>query len=501
LVEVRGASVVEHRAATEATAAEALASVLGRTGGRFADGEVTVTWTVGVEVRRLPLRQVPVAAWRAAMLEAAETELFVPDDDMAVAGQVMELANGTLEAVVAVTGASSIGATWAVAQSRNLSLTVPALCLTADGTYLSLRDASAELTVVSDGRAVASRSIPGGDLDTLLSGLHLDRAAAQARFARVATGTSHTDPEAIALVDAHVDRISREVGEQVRAWRQQSIRTGRVAYVMGAGATIPSLPSRLQSAGLGAAAAPPPNGIDVTSIPEWDRFAYFGAVAAAASVHPSGATTVLASRTVEAGRLRAAEAATTGRRRLTAVTLAASAAAALFLPLGVAGGRQSVARQQQDRALNRFSRIQDVDAALTHAEAGRTAYGRLASADIRWADLQRQVTAALPVGAAVEALRLNRVGPSLNIEVAAGFPGEPFQSVAAWAERMRRLNEPPAAPGAAPAAGNEVTVRSFAYDPDARVVHASLAVAVPVRPPFVEPRELPPPPAEPEGRA
>jgi hypothetical protein len=495
LVEVDGDRVLTHRSERGPDAAAAVRALLPRS-RRFADGEVVLVWTQGLDVRRLSLRPAPAAAWRAAMVEAAEDELFVADDDLALAGLVEETTNGTLEALVAATRASDLAALWDLASELNIAITVPPFCLTADGTYLAIRDASADITVVDGGRTVASRSLDLGALGVLLGALHLEPEAARGRLTRVVTGTAQIDPEAIAVVDAHVERLAGLVAEQVRAWRQQSVRTGGRAFVVGPGATIPSLPFRLENAGLSASSPPLPAGLDVSAIPEWDRFAYFGALLAATTPVASGSITTLANRQVDAARLRAADAAVRRRRWGVGAAVAAGAAAVLIVPLTFASLREAAAEHHQDAALERFSKVAETDAHVAHAAAGKAVYARHASADVRWAELHRQVTAALPGAASVEAVRFTRQGNVLSIDVSAAFPGDPYTAVSAWAERMRALNRPPEGGPA-----NAVTIRSFAYDRDARTVRASLLVLVPVRPPFVEPRALPGPAQPREGRS
>lgn len=183
---------------------------------------------------------------------------------------------GTVGAIVADEGAALAGPL----SRTGTACTVSPLTLTVDGMYLAIRSSCVELTLVRDGAAVASRQLRCGGLANGAADDPSVSAVGADVLYNVAYGTTN-EPGAAAVARRYVATIVREVHRTVENWKRSGEECPDSVWVFGPGATLPHLPSFLDSVGLTAVPAPVQADVDVSVLPVSERLSAFGALSAA----------------------------------------------------------------------------------------------------------------------------------------------------------------------------------------------------------------------------
>ena len=162
----------------------------------------------------------------------------------------------------------------------NCSLVLAPFTLEHDGLYLAIRNSGAELTLVTAGIAVASRHLRSGGLSTAL---HSDQAAEglEANALEIVASGSLDDADAVAAARRYVATLVREVRRTTEHWESTGEACPTTIWVYGPGATLPHLPSYMNSIGLSAQAPPVAHDLELSAIPNQHRLAAYGALSAA----------------------------------------------------------------------------------------------------------------------------------------------------------------------------------------------------------------------------
>lgn len=164
--------------------------------------------------------------------------------------------------------------------STKASLVVAPFTLEHDGLYLAIRSSGAELIIVTAGIAVASRHLRCGGLSTALHTDQLAEDLADNALEAVAAGDL-SDADAVAAARRYVATLVREVRRTTDHWESTGEACPATIWVYGPGATLPHLPSYMNSIGLNAQAPPVAQDLDLNSIPTPQRLAAYGALSAA----------------------------------------------------------------------------------------------------------------------------------------------------------------------------------------------------------------------------
>jgi len=149
------------------------------------------------------------------------------------------------------------------------SLMVAPFTLSHDGMYLAIRESCSELTLVRGGIPVTTRQLTGGGLS----------AWSEVEPMRLSQGSLSI--ENTAALRRYLASLSREVHRTIELWERNGDSCPRTAWAFGVGATLPHLPAFLKNVGVTVIPAPIGSNLDVGIIPQAERLAAFGALAAA----------------------------------------------------------------------------------------------------------------------------------------------------------------------------------------------------------------------------
>jgi hypothetical protein len=149
------------------------------------------------------------------------------------------------------------------------SLIVAPFTLSHDGTYLAIRESCAELTLVRGGIPVSTRQLTGGGL------------SAWSEIEPMLLSQGSLSVENTAALRRYLASLSREVYRTIELWERNGETCPRTAWAFGVGATLPHLPAFLKNVGVTLVPAPISSSLDVGIIPQAERLAAYGALAAA----------------------------------------------------------------------------------------------------------------------------------------------------------------------------------------------------------------------------
>ena len=153
--------------------------------------------------------------------------------------------------------------------NSNCGLVVAPFTLNHEGLYLAVRESCAEMTLVQGGIPVSSRQLNCGGASPWPQG---DTAAqSQSLFA----------PENVVALRRYLASLAREVHRTIELWERNGDTCPRSVWTFGTGATLPQLPAFLENVGVTILPAPVSSGLDISQIPEAERLAAYGALAAA----------------------------------------------------------------------------------------------------------------------------------------------------------------------------------------------------------------------------
>jgi hypothetical protein len=223
----------------------------------------------------LPRRQLPVAA-RELLNRQLPAGAQRPGAGMAISGLHSPTPSATVGAITAE------GATFLRSQlsTTRCSLVVAPFTLEHDGLYLAIRHSGAELMLITAGIAVASRQLRTGGLSAASDPDPMASDLAGNTLHHVAAGDL-SDPEAVATARRYVAALVREVRRTTEHWEAAGESCPPRIWIYGPGATLPHLPSFMQSIGLTAQAPPVSPELELGEIPTRHRLAAYGALSAA----------------------------------------------------------------------------------------------------------------------------------------------------------------------------------------------------------------------------
>jgi hypothetical protein len=240
-----------------------------------------VAWgSPGVTVRRsnvpgVSARQLPLAA-REMLNRHLPGGADRPGAGMVVSGVNTPTPSA---AVGAITADAAMDLRDALASTK-CSLVVAPFTLEHDGLYLAIRSSGAELMLVAAGIAVASRHLRCGGLSTALASDQLAEDLEDNALETVAAGDLG-NADAVAAARRYVATLVREVRRTTDHWESTGEACPTTIWVYGLGATLPHLPSYMNSIGLSAQAPPVVHDLELSAIPTPHRLAAYGALSAA----------------------------------------------------------------------------------------------------------------------------------------------------------------------------------------------------------------------------
>jgi hypothetical protein len=153
--------------------------------------------------------------------------------------------------------------------NSNCGLIVAPFTLNHEGLYLAVRESCAEMTLVRGGIPVSSRQLNCGGASPWPQGDNATQT--QSLFS----------PENVVALRRYLASLAREVHRTIELWERNGDTCPRDLWTFGSGATLPQLPAFLENVGVTVLPAPVSSSLDVSQIPEAERLAAYGSLAAA----------------------------------------------------------------------------------------------------------------------------------------------------------------------------------------------------------------------------
>lgn len=439
LVAVVDGAAVFAKAFTGATPGEALTAALA--GTKRNDHIRVALVTPGSRVRRLDVTGEMLAS-RAAFEDAVYTALPVPREGTTAAGLFFDpdaLVGATLGAGVgALAPADPVEAAYALLGNRKAEIVPPAFTLTGhDGLHLAVRGATADLTLVVDGRPVAHRQMRCGGLDDVAATLG-DGATdvGERRLAAALAGGGVPDPVAAAEVDQYLRKLAHEVRQTRDHWARSGEKAPAEVTVFGTGALATGLDEHLRDAGLTRTELPGLNRSLAVLAPQ-QRLAAAGAFLAAATAGDGLPAAAYPNPRALALAVAAARRSKT-RRQLVAV-LAVLLAAVLAAGVPILRGAIDLKSANAERAAaqTRLDARAAQDQELTTVTRLCGMYRSLTAHDPRWSQVLGIVyTSAAEHGAQVANLTATSDGTTISAAVTATYHGD-FTGATAWLSSLK----------------------------------------------------------------
>ncbi len=489
-VEASGNVRVEHFRDT--TPRRALAAALKSIPGR-AD-VVRVAFTGGRQyVRRVEVPKVPEPAMRAAMMAVAEENLPVVPGAAAVAGLIVGNPNETRDAndprgasneinmVIAAVESDDLDPVWRQLGGRRAPITSAAFLLPADGLYLRVARATSEMIILKGGVPLLARSLRVGGLDELERRIHEGE---QAGYSPNIDG-SNTNPDAgksaAEITDSYLDELVAEFRKTLVFWKREGTDIPSNIIILGAGATIPTLLTRVRDAGFNISPIPEPRGVHL-NMADHEKPVAFQALAAAYSDFSQQPYAILPNPVYEAQKALAKRKAKQRFVALVSLIALGAIVAAAALPWFWMKGREVWAEDQKRRAeadivefqalIDKNETLKRGEAAVKVIEEGIPAYTRIICS----------VKTSAPVingqPAKFRSLSISTVENGANVDTSVQVsdtePG--FQVFGDWQVRLERT-----------ISKKEIGVGSFRFNPDTQTKDASFRWTVPLLEAFLVP--------------
>lgn len=490
-VETNGTVRVEHfRGATPAKALDsALKSIPGRA------EIVRVAFTGGRQyVRRVEVPRVPERAMRAAMMAVAEENLPIVPGAASVAGLIIgnpnEMrdendprgASTAINMVIAAVESDDLDPVWRRLGGRRAPITSASFLLPADGLYLRVARATSEMIILRGGVPLLARSLRVGGLDELERRIH---AGEQAGFSPSLDGTSeNTDAgkSAAEITDSYLDDLVSEFRKTLVFWKREGTDVPQEIIVLGAGATIPTLLTRVRDAGFNISPVPEPRGVHM-SMADHEKPVAFQALAAAYSDFSQQPYAILPNPVYDAQKIQAKRKAKQRTQILIGLIVVGAVLAAAILPLGYAWTRKSVAELAKNNAeddikkyavvIEQNNQLQEGESAVDAIETGVPSYTKLVCSV--------RTSAPEPIGGKPTlfkslAISTSDTGASIDTSVEIPDPSNGFEVIGDWQSRLEK------------AIGSQtVGVGSFKFNQETGTKDGSFRYTAPLKKDFLVP--------------
>jgi len=489
-VEPNGTVRVEHF--RDKTPAKALDSALKSIPGR-AD-IVRVAFTGGRQyVRRVEVPRVPDRAMRAAMMAVAEENLPIVPGAASVAGLIIGNPNEVRDAsdprgastainmVLAAVESDDLDPVWRRLGGRRAPITSASFLLPADGLYLRVARSTSEMIVLKGGTPLLARSLRVGGLDELERRIF---AGEQAGFNPSLNGTSENSDagkSAAEITDLYLDELVSEFRKTLVFWKREGTDVPSDIIVLGAGATIPTLLTRVRDAGFNISPVPEPRGVQM-SIADHEKPVAFQALAAAYSDFSNQPYAILPNPVYDAQKIASKRKAKQRTQILLGLVVVGVVAAAAILPLSYAWSREALANKDKKDAEKAIVQYADVIEKNNQLQIGETAVKQIREGVPAFTKVVCSVRSSSPeIGGTptlfkTMALTSAEEGTSVDIAAEVADPSPGFNVFGDWRDRIAKANST-----------KKIGVGSFKFNPDTGTKDGSFRWTAPLTESFKVP--------------
>jgi hypothetical protein len=489
-VEPNGTVRVEHF--RDKTPQKALDAALKSIPGR-AD-IVRVAFTGGRQyVRRVEVPRVPERAMRAAMMAVAEENLPIVPGAASVAGLLIgdpsvgrdaddpRGASNEVNMVIAAVESDDLDPVWRRLGGRRAPITSASFLLPADGLYLRVARATSEMIILKGGVPLLARSLRVGGLDELERRIH---AGEQAGFAPSGINESENQDagkSAAEITDNYLDELVGEFRKTLVFWKREGTEVPSDIIVLGAGATIPTLLTRVRDAGFNISPVPEPRGVHM-AMADHEKPVAFQALAAAYSDFSQQPYAILPNPVYDQQKVIAKRKA---KQRLMVFIGLIAVGSILFLslaPLAYAKSREALATRglkSEEKKIEKLlplieanAKLQQGEAAVEVIKTGTPAYTRV----ICSVDTSKPVVDGRPTQFKTMAITTTELGPSVDITVQVPNSAAGFQVIGDWQVKLEKT-----------ISAKKIGVGSFKLNQESNTIDGSYRWTAPLKSAFLVP--------------
>ncbi len=452
---------------------------------------VRVAFTGGRQyVRRVEVPRVPDKAMRAAMMAVAEENLPIVPGAASIAGLVIGNSNDVRDAsdprgasnavnmVIAAVESDDLDPVWRRLGGRRAPITSASFLLPADGLYLRVARATSEMIILRGGVPLLSRALRVGGLDELERRIH---ASEQAGFNPTFDGTgenSDTGKSAAEITDSYLDELVGDFRKTLIFWKREGTEVPPDIIVLGAGATIPTLLTRVRDAGFNISPTPEPRGVHM-AMADHEKPVAFQALAAAYSDFSQQPYAILPNPVYDAQVVASKRRAKQRKLFLVSTISVAAVLALAILPLGYAKTREALATSNREDAEKKIVQYQALIEANEQLEIGEGAVQVLETGVPAYTKIVCSTMSSAPDGVETKFKTLtvasSETGPTVDavVEVKDGSAG--FQVFGDWQERLKV-----AISAQTPLNTSQISVGSFKFNPDSQTKDSSFRWTTPM---------------------
>lgn len=486
-VETNGTVHVEHY--RDRTPAKALDSALKAIPGR-AD-IVRVAFTGGRQyVRRVEVPRVPDKAMRAALMAVAEENLPIVPGAASVAGLIIGNPNETrdihdprgastaLNMVIAAVESDDLDPVWRKLGGRRAPITSASFLLPADGLYLRVARATSEMIILKGGVPLLARSLRVGGLD------ELERRIQAGEQSNVTfDGATPTNPDAgksaAEITDSYLDELVNEFRKTLVFWKREGTDVPSDIIVLGAGATIPTLLTRVRDAGFNITPVPEPRGVHM-SMADHEKPVAFQALAAAYSDFSQQPYAILPNPVYDQQKIQSARKAKQRTRIFLSMVVIGVILALAIVPLFIAWGQEKWATTNKNEAetkLEGYAKIIQDNADLL---IGENAEKQLKTGVPAYTRIVCSVMSSAPEGLQTNfktiTIATTDAGPTVDASVEVVDPQNGFQVFGDWQVRLEKT-----------ISSEDIGVGTFKYNSDTQTKDTTFRWTAPLVKDFLVP--------------
>lgn len=489
-VETNGTVRVEHFRDTSPERAldAALKSIPGR-----AD-IVRVAFTGGRQyVRRVEVPRVPDRAMRAAMMAVAEENLPVVPGAASVAGLIIGDPNQVRDAndprgasneinmVIAAVESDDLDPVWRRLGGRRAPITSASFLLPADGLYLRVARSTSEMIILKGGVPLLARSLRVGGLDELERRIHAGEQAGYNPDLNGESSNPDAGKSAAEITDSYLDELVSEFRKTLVFWKREGAEVPSDIIVLGAGATIPTLLTRVRDAGFNISPVPEPRGVHM-AMADHEKPVAFQALAAAYSDFSQQPYAILPNPVYDAQKELSKRKAKQRTMILFSLIGIGAIAALAIVPLFYAKTREWVATERKENAEKQIVKYQALIDANTKLQAGESAVKVLEEGVPAYTKAVCSVITSAPVvnGAPTQfktlAITTTDEGPNVDTSVSIPDSSNGFQVIGDWQVRLEKT-----------ISSKTIGVGAFKFNPDTGTKDGSFRWGIPLKEAFLVP--------------
>ena len=446
---------------------------------------VRVAFTGGRQyVRRVEVPVVPERAMRAAMMAIAEENLPIVPGAASVAGLIIgnpdtgrdiddpRGASKAINMVIAAVESDDLDPVWHRLGGRRAPITSASFLLPADGLYLRVARATSEMIILRGGVPLLARSLRVGGLDELERRIRAGEQSSVAPSFDSAVENSDDGKSAAEITDSYLDELVTEFRKTLVFWKREGTEVPSDIIVLGVGATIPTLLTRVRDAGFNISPIPEPRDVHL-AMADHEKPVAFQALAAAYSDFSQQPYAILPNPVYDAQKLAAKAKA----KQRTVMTMSAGVIAVILalasIPLGYAKTREALATSSKNEAEKNIIKFRPLIFANDQLAAGESAVEALETSVPAYTKVICSVLSSAPAQYPTDfknlAIATTETGTSVDTSVSVqdGTPG--FEVIGDWETRLQKT-----------ISSQEITVGSFRFNSDLQTKDASFRWVDPI---------------------